>query len=63
MPEYIINKLTVTAIDEEGNPICDSNDQPLEYDVDNFDFSSICDDINHAINEGYAYATPLNPSN
>jgi hypothetical protein len=63
MPEYIINKLTLIAINEYGNPICDSNDQPIEYDVDDLDFSSICDDINHAINEGDAYVTPLNPSN
>ena len=59
----MISKLTVVAFDDNGDLIRSSDGRPVEYDVDNFDCSSICDDINYAINEGYAYATPLNPSN
>lgn len=63
MPEYIINQLTVLALDEDGNVIRNSNNQPIAYDVCDLDCSSICDDLNYAINEGDAYTTPINPSN
>ena len=63
MLEYIIHQLTVVAIDEDSNPICDSNNQPIEYDVNDFDCSSLCDDLNSSIELGEAYVTPINPSN